>query len=141
MRSQPGAVHLIAVGLITASVLGASLVLLSHGAGSVKPKELDLQLPGPGCLLWNGAGLEAPAADWLREELGHQCSSPAVETTIPRILHHIYFPDKETFLKRTAGPGSATNPRWADSCLALQPHWQHVFWGEPEALAFIKKVR
>lgn len=96
--------------------------------------------PPPGCSLWTGGGLDPAAEAWLHDSLGSQCQQHALKATIPRILHHIYLPDKSTFLIKSQDSRSATNPLWSESCLRLHPQWQHVFWGEKEAVAFLEKV-
>lgn len=97
------------------------------------------QLPPPPCTPLEGSGA-SDAVQWMHAQLGRHCQPSNLTITIPPILHHIYFPDRASFLRGAQGKGSATNPAWSESCLRLHPHWEHVFWGEAEAKAFVAKV-
>ncbi|RMZ56007.1 hypothetical protein APUTEX25_004431 [Auxenochlorella protothecoides] len=96
------------------------------------------QLPPPPCTPLEGSGA-SDAVQWMHAQLGRHCQPSNLTITIPPILHHIYFPDRASFLRGAQGKGSATNPAWSESCLRLHPHWEHVFWGEAEAKAFVAK--
>ena len=126
---------------IAACVMTVALGLLaSSGHPRPRPRPPQYEPPPPGCSLWTGGGLDPAAEAWLHDSLGSQCHQQALKATIPRILHHIYLPDKNTFLTKSQDSRSATNPLWSESCLRLHPQWQHVFWGEKEAVAFLEKV-
>jgi hypothetical protein len=47
---------------------------------------------------------------------------------IPRILHHVYFPNISSFAAAAANPASSFREELPQSCRALHPGWQYVFW-------------
>ncbi|KAI7838788.1 hypothetical protein COHA_007403 [Chlorella ohadii] len=47
---------------------------------------------------------------------------------LPRILHHVYFPNISAFMSAAANPASSDREELPQSCRALHPGWQYIFW-------------
>ncbi len=58
---------------------------------------------------------------------------------IPPILHHIFLSGKAAYETETRKPGAVLSEAWRASCMHAYPGWQHMFWTQQDALAFIQQ--
>lgn len=58
----------------------------------------------------------------------HRRGQPQHTALIPRILHHVYLPDMDTYLRVAGDKGEDIREEWGRSCRLMHADWDYVFW-------------